>query len=99
MIQPTSSFHGYDRLAGLNHSGSKPVTSSSAGQKPAVTDGEQLSSSSSQALRTALQNTPEVRADVVARGKALASDPSYPPLHIIEKLAELMVSERESSAE
>src|ERR1041384_3779600 len=100
MIQPTSSFHGYDRLAGLNGSGSKPVSSSAAGSKPSVSnEGEQLSSSSTQALREALQNTPEIRADVVARGKALASDVNYPPRQIIEKLSELMVNEREVAAE
>lgn len=45
------------------------------------------------ALLTTLQNEPGVRSDVVARGRALASDPDYPPPEVIKQLAGLLVSE------
>ena len=42
------------------------------------------------ALNKALEQTPEVRADVVARAKALVESPSYPPLETINKVAALL---------
>jgi hypothetical protein len=45
------------------------------------------------ALLTMLENKPEIRSEVVARGRALASDPNYPPPDVISKLADLVVSE------
>jgi hypothetical protein len=44
------------------------------------------------ALLTMLENHPEIRPDIVARGRALAADPSYPPPDIINKLAGLIVA-------
>ena len=44
------------------------------------------------ALLTMLENKPEIRAEVVARGRALASDPNYPPPDVISKLAGLVAS-------
>ena len=44
-------------------------------------------------LLTMLENKPEIRAEVVARGRALASDPNYPPPDVISKLAGLVVGE------
>jgi hypothetical protein len=46
------------------------------------------------ALLAALENKPEVRSEVVARGRALAADPSYPPPDIINKLAGMVVGNR-----
>jgi hypothetical protein len=43
-------------------------------------------------LLTMLENNPEIRPDVVARGRALAADASYPPPDIINKLANLIAS-------
>jgi hypothetical protein len=40
-----------------------------------------------------LENNPEIRPDVVARGRALAADASYPPPDIINKLANLVISQ------
>lgn len=96
MIQPTNSFHGYNRISGSQSPASKSV---SAPQTDSVSDqveGEKLSSSSTKALREALQNSPEIRPDVVARGKALAADSNYPPREIIDTLAGLLVNERSS---
>ncbi|MBA3849068.1 MAG: hypothetical protein C0502_03625 [Opitutus sp.] len=41
----------------------------------------------SAALRAALAAQPEIRPDVVARGKALAADPSYPSVDILRNVA------------
>jgi hypothetical protein len=38
-----------------------------------------------------LQNKPEIRPEVLARGRALAADPNYPTPAIINKLAGLIV--------
>jgi hypothetical protein len=45
------------------------------------------------ALLTMLENKPEIRPEVVARGRALASDLSYPPPDVISKLADLIVGD------
>jgi hypothetical protein len=42
-------------------------------------------------LLSMLENKPEVRTEVVARGRALAADPSYPSPEVINKLAGLVV--------
>ena len=41
----------------------------------------------------ALRNEPAVRAEEVARGKALAADPNYPPDDLLAKLAEIFVND------
>ncbi len=98
MINPTSNFNGYNRMDALSGSNAKPASASKQ-EASTPAGGERLSSSSTDALREALNNTPEVRADVVARGKALAVDPTYPPREIIERLSELMLQSREPAAE
>jgi hypothetical protein len=43
-------------------------------------------------LRSALQAQPEIRPEVVARGKELASDPSYPSSAILRKVGEAILN-------
>ncbi|HEY3757041.1 MAG TPA: hypothetical protein VGL42_12895 [Opitutaceae bacterium] len=43
-------------------------------------------------LDDALQNQPEIRPEEVARGQALAADPSYPSSAIIDRVAALIVN-------
>lgn len=50
-------------------------------------------------LQAALKETPEVRPEVVARGRDLATDPAYPPLEIINRLATLISSSKDLSVE
>lgn len=45
------------------------------------------------ALLAMLENKPEVRPEVVARGRALAADSGYPPPDVISKLAGLVVGD------
>ena len=57
--------------------------------KPAVRGpgSDQFSAQHSAALAAALAAQPEVRADVVARGKALATDPNYPSAEVVRNVA------------
>lgn len=93
MIHSTSNLHGYNRTDAAALSIAKQAST----PKAEADSGERLSSSSSQALRAALNNSPEIRPEVVARGKALAVDPNYPPREIIEGLAKLMVESRDAA--
>jgi hypothetical protein len=43
-------------------------------------------------LSAALANQPEIRPDVVARGQALANDPTYPSASILSKVAAAIVA-------
>lgn len=62
-------------------------------QKPVVRGpgADSFSAANSTALRAALQAQPEVRPEVVARGKELAADPSYPSNDILRKVGEALL--------
>lgn len=90
MIQSTSNLSGYYRADSISTSGQKSFT---AKAQPEV--GDSLSSANTSNLREALAQTSEIRPEIVARGKALAVDPSYPPRQILEGLAKLMVDSRD----
>lgn len=94
MIQPTSNTTGFIRTDALSKSTGQKTPSSNS----TATQSDTLSSANTQSLREALAQTSEVRPQVVARGKALAVDPNYPPREIIESLARLMISSRDPSA-
>jgi hypothetical protein len=99
MIQPTSNFHGYSRTDALSGSGAKPVSGPKKNAQADAAEGESFSSANTNALREALSRSPEVRPEVVERGKHLAVDPNYPPREIIDRIAELMVRVREPNGE
>lgn len=52
---------------------------------------DQFSAENSAALRVALTRTPEIRPEVVARGRALAADPSYPSAEILRRVGEAII--------
>ena len=54
----------------------------------AATDSAEFAASRS--CRMALSDTPEVRAEAVARGKALIADPSYPAPGQVKAIASLL---------
>jgi len=60
-------------------------------QKPAFIpsneENDSLSTDKAEQLRAALDQQPEVRAAVVARGMALAADPNYPSDSVIRNIA------------
>ncbi len=59
--------------------------------RPAFSASDSLSTASAQLLRAKLSSEPEIRPDVVARGRALAADPSYPSATIIGAVASKIV--------
>jgi hypothetical protein len=100
MIQPTSNYLGYNRTNAVSENVAPKniaTSNSSSNSEASSASSDNLSSSNTDALRTALNNTPEVRPDVVARGKTLASMASYPPLEIINSLARIMISSQDPS--
>ncbi len=48
---------------------------------------DQISTENAAFLRAELQRQPEIRPDVVARARALADDPSYPPVSVLKDVA------------
>ena len=73
----------------------EPQAPSSTTSEPAATQ-DPVSLRKVAALLTLLENKPEIRAEVVARGRALAADANYPPPDIINKLAGLIVGDTRS---
>jgi hypothetical protein len=65
-------------------------------QKPAAarvqSDRDSLSTDKAAQLKSALETVPEIRPEVVARGQALAADPTYPSAAIIKSVAGLIVN-------
>lgn len=49
---------------------------------------DRISTESAAFLRAELQRQPEIRPEVVARARALAEDPAYPPADVIRQVAE-----------
>jgi hypothetical protein len=68
-----------------------------AAPAPRPVDTDRLSASSQETLQAALSKQPEIRPEVVARGKELAFNSMYPPLRIIEQLSELLVKSHDLS--
>ncbi len=52
---------------------------------------DQISTESAEFLRAELKRQPAVRAEVVARGRALAADPNYPPMDTLKSVAHLIL--------
>lgn len=53
---------------------------------------DSLSTPNAQSLREALDRQPEIRPEVVARGRELAADPAYPSAAIIRNVAAQIVN-------
>lgn len=94
MIQPSFHVHGSARIAGTT---SLPSSSGDPSRIAALPGSEALSLSGSNALREALAASPEIRPEVVEEGRRLAVDPNYPPLQIIEGLAEMLLQSADPS--
>jgi hypothetical protein len=63
-----------------------PVAAPSA-ELPRTPRPDQISTENAEFLRAELERQPEVRPEVVARGRALAQDPNYPPPHVLQSIA------------
>jgi len=53
---------------------------------------DRLSTDKAEQLQTALASQPEIRPEMLARGLALAADPSYPPPEVIDNVAAQIVN-------
>jgi hypothetical protein len=94
MIQPTSQFSsGYIRTDALSSQASQKASE----DVPSTEASDSLSSQQTDMLREALASTPEVRPEVVQRGKELAASSSYPPRVIIENLAKMLAASQDLS--
>lgn len=84
MIHSTSSSDHTARLESQ-----APVT-----QKPVVRGpgADRFAAGHSSTLRAALAAQPEVRPEVVARGKLLAADPNYPSTDVLREVASQIVA-------
>lgn len=51
---------------------------------------DEMSTESTQKSKDLLEGGEEIRPEVVARGKELASSPDYPPADVVEKLASFL---------
>jgi hypothetical protein len=79
-----------------------PNTGTSAAQsvtaKPLVTPpvkavaADSASFRQADAVNSALQQTPDVRADAIAKARTLVSDPSFPPLSMVNAISKLIAT-------
>ncbi len=58
---------------------------------------DQLSTQQAEQLNQALAQNPELRPEVVARGRELAADPNYPPASVIASVAAQIVNSPDPS--
>lgn len=60
---------------------------------------DHLSTGGAEALHAALADHPEIRPEVVARGRHLAADPAYPSAAILRNISDRLVRSPDPSAE
>jgi hypothetical protein len=91
MINSTSSHQGTP--------GAAPIAASQAGAAVRVrpSAGDSLSTAGAELLRAKLASEPEIRPDVVARGRQLAADPSYPSARIVGEVARQLLESPDPS--
>lgn len=68
------------------------AASANAGQRIARGPTDQISIDKGAALRLSLQQAPEIRPEVVERGRALLADPAYPTNEIIRHIGAMIVN-------
>ncbi len=78
-------------------SGPDPLRPRAAVREAAAERSESLSTEHAEGLRAALAETPAIRTEVLEHAQALAVDPSYPPLQIIERVAKLLSASQDPS--
>jgi hypothetical protein len=84
MIQST---HSPDRTP-------RPDLNSQPGARPPArsTGADHFSASGAAALRASLRGQPEIRPEVVARGRELAADPAYPSREILTRIGRAILA-------
>jgi hypothetical protein len=91
MIHSTSSS---DRT--LRPEGAVPSSPKAAPRRP---DGDQFTARQAEALRAALAAQPEIRPEALARGRALAADPAWPPADVLRGVAAVILRAPDPSAD
>lgn len=86
MIHSASSSPGSSRADAL------VAAAAAAGARAPRTPADQLHIDHAIALRTSLGRLPEIRPEVVARARFLASDPAYPSDRIIRQVSAALVN-------
>ncbi|MBI5381744.1 MAG: hypothetical protein HZA31_07585 [Opitutae bacterium] len=94
MINQTSKTDSNPRLEAI---GIKPPPAPPPASRPAETD--RLSAPSQDVLQSALQQQPEIRPEVVERGRELSIDANYPPKEIIRQLSLMLTQSADLSEE
>lgn len=91
MINSTSSSDRTPRAESVEITRPKVVLRGSGSDK--------FTAENSAALRVALNRIPEVRPEVVERGRALAADPNYPSMDILKQVGERILNSPDISEE
>lgn len=60
--------------------------------RPSQPGRDEFSARQAEGLRAALTQHPEIRPEVVGRGRQLAADPDYPPADILTKLSAVILA-------
>lgn len=79
-------------LSSAGRTGRPDVTPLSGREKPRPHTEDRLSTDSGAFLKAELERQPEIRPEVVARARALAADPSYPPPATIRAIAQQILA-------
>ncbi|RME70251.1 MAG: hypothetical protein D6781_06775 [Verrucomicrobia bacterium] len=79
---------GYIYHSGMKQGANGANGSGEVRHDPAQARGERFKADLSQGIRDRLAAIPEIRPEVVERGKALLADPNYPSQEIVEKIAQ-----------
>jgi hypothetical protein len=78
--------------------GPVPLGEAPPARRPAAGGGDVGEFTTTQALQEALEQTPDVRPEAVARGQALVANDHYPPPETIRRLAVLFAIEFSGSS-
>ncbi len=74
-------------------------TAPGRGASPAPASAPNVNLGAFEAVQQAMNHCPDSRAEAIARGKALAADPNYPPTEVADKLARLFLADAESESD
>jgi hypothetical protein len=84
MINSTSPFDRTPRT--------EPAATAAGSNRAALPGRDQFSARQAEVLRAALEQHPEIRPEVVERGRQLAADPSYPSAGILAKVSAVILT-------
>ena len=83
-------------MGGTGEPGPRPARLAGPPAGPRV-QGDHVSTARADHLREAIARSPASRPEEIARAEALALDPNYPPLQIIERVARLIADSQDLS--